>query len=109
VTTLWDYQAEQQARNTDPITSKIAAARLKPGAAKHRILRTYRNGPLTDEQAADLAGFDLYQTGKRCSDLRRDGLIEQIGIRDGRSGTPRMVCALTERGREVISDASLVG
>ena len=109
MTTLWDYQAEQQARNTDPITSKIAAGKLRPGTAKARLLASYRSGPLTDEQAAEIAGFDLYQATKRCADLRRDGLIHQVGVTEGRSGTVRMVCDLTEHGRDTVNDATRLG
>lgn len=85
------------ARSTDPLTSKVAARAVayKTGTAKARLLAVYIAEPsgLTDEQAAARAGMELYGASKRCSELVRDGLIEPIGVRKGRSGLERRVCS----------------
>lgn len=109
------------ARATDPETS-VEAGRDTAGrqAIRHQLLNAYATDlayhdgrGLTDEQAMMMCGFDLADDGhrRRCSDLRRDGLIAQVVI-DGvpqtavsaRTGARRMVCTLTEAGIEALSD-----
>jgi hypothetical protein len=88
------------ARATDPLTSKVAARAIayRTGTAKARLLAVYLEEPsgLTDEEAATRVGMDLYQATKRCSDLRRDGAISPIGVRKGRAGLDRQVCAVAQ-------------
>lgn len=91
-----------QVRSTDPATSAAAARRLKPNSAKAKLLHRYYLFDLTDEQAAEQAGLDLYQASKRCADLRRDGFIEPVSVALGRSGAERMVCRITDAGRSAV-------
>jgi hypothetical protein len=88
------------ARVTDPETSHNAARAVayRTGTAKARLLAVYLEEPsgLTDEEAATRVGMDLYAASKRCSDLRRDGVIVPVGIRKGRSGLDRQVCAVAQ-------------
>lgn len=94
-----DYEPKLQHRTEDPETSVRAAQRLKPWSAKSLLLQKYYVADLTDEQAAEQTGLSLYTASKRCADLRRDGLIEAIGLREGASGNDRMVCRITDAGR----------
>jgi len=91
-----------QSRRTDPATSAAAARRLKPNSAKAKLLHRYYLFDLTDEQAAQQAGLDLYQASKRCADLRRDGFVEAVGVATGQSGSERMVCRITDAGRSAV-------
>lgn len=97
------------ARATDPETSKAAATALRPESLRYRLLRTYASGVaqhmqgLTDEEATALA--NVGNGGwKRCSDLRRAGLIQPTGrTKPGRSsGRDGRICAITEAGREAL-------
>jgi hypothetical protein len=94
------------ARDRDPITSKAAAARVRPGSARHRLLVAHRDNPtgLTDEEAADIAGLSLAsEYATRCSELRNYGLIEDTArTRPGDAGTHRMVRRITARGHTVL-------
>jgi hypothetical protein len=67
------------------------------------LLALYDNlGGLTDEQAVEISGL----TGgwKRCSDLRRLGLITDTGDRRPTiGGAKAMVCAITPAGIEALS------
>ena len=69
-----------RARADDPETSKEAAAMLEVGSRLALLLDLYRaagGDGLTDEEAGSRAGFD--GAWKRCSDLRKLGLIEPNG------------------------------
>jgi len=108
-----------RARASDPSTSHRGAASVKyrAGSQKARLTAAYRRaaGPLTDDEAAGLAGL-LSMPGccwwHRCSDLREDGVIEKVGERKsttGRTNEVVMVCTLTDAGRALadsIGDAS---
>jgi hypothetical protein len=110
-----DHDPRLNARASDPETSHRAAARLRPQSAKARLLEVYgvldpnedgmvQERWLTDEQAAELAGMELYAATKRCADLRRDGLIEKVGLQTGRSGSDRMTCRVTREGRRLLRE-----
>ncbi len=59
---------------------------------------------MTDEEAADQAGLTRSCFWKRCGELRADGLIEPTGgTREGEAGVPRIVCRITDKGREVLA------
>lgn len=95
-------------RNTDPDTSR--QIRLSSVNSQCMVLLSfYRQSSigLTDEQASQRAleaGHAINGYWKRCSDLRRAGLIEDIGVRrELSSGSKGMVCVITEAGREVLS------
>jgi len=96
------HKPKLQARRTDPETSAAAARRLRPDSAKAALLKRYYLFDLTDEQAAEQSGLDLYTASKRCADLRRDGFIEAIGFAAGASGNDRMVCRITDNGRSAV-------
>lgn len=89
------------ARNTDPVTSHLAAIE-SPGrvAQKDRILLAYyfnRHRAMTDEQAAEEAGVSPRSCWwKRCSDLRDDGLVFRVSHDNG---TPVQV--IGSQGRPV--------
>jgi len=94
-------------RATDPATSSMAARSLTAASSNRAsLLEAYRragNAGLTDEQAATAAGLDATAGyWKRCSDLRRLGLISATGeIRNQESGRAAMVCAITENHHAV--------
>jgi len=103
------------ARTDDPITSKQGAkdVRLRASAQKFKLLSSYAwtgDAGLTDEEAAAHSGLiDNPRCGwwKRSSDLRRDGYITPTGdTRINASGTPRMVCKITDLGLEVFEQIS---
>lgn len=83
------------ARDADPVTSHAGADAIK-GRRQTRaetLLATYRQFPggLTDEQAGELSGVP--GAWKRCSDLRRAGLIVPTGAtRPTHGGGIGMVC-----------------
>jgi len=89
----------QNARRTDPATSKAAAASLGDmDTIFAALLSAYRSSPngLTDEEAAERSGVTYDQARKRCSDLRRDGRIVPTGrVRLGSSGRSQRVCAVS--------------
>lgn len=101
-------------RTEDPETSHAAATLTEARQAiKTRLLGYYAmeavsvGRGMTDEEVMIEAGYDLADDGhrRRCSDLRREGLIAQV-ILDGqgvkrhsdRTGMARMVCTITEAG-----------
>jgi biotin operon repressor len=79
------------ARTTDPLTSHEAAASIEPSVwiIQGQILLALRSfGPMAPEQIADRVGLPDAQVWKRCSDLKRDGLIvvHEAGGYKNRSG-----------------------
>ena len=99
--TLW---TNTHCRRSDPPTSRAAAASVADAGSHCRLLMAGYSaalpGGLTDEEAARRCGVDpLREGGKRCSDLRRLGLIAPTGeTRPGSSGRRRMVCVAVQRG-----------
>lgn len=93
------------ARKNDPATSKAAAGRLKPNTQMARIAIAYReHGPLIDDEAGNFAGLAHAGYWKRCSDLRKAGIIEPTGeTRTGKSGEQQRVCRLTVLGIELVN------
>ena len=93
-------------RNTDPEGSENGAQhiKLKRTSQAMRLLTIYAQNPvfgLTDEEASSQAG--IVHGWKRCSDLRRLGLIEDAAImRQTSSGVLAMVCRVTQQGLEVL-------
>lgn len=92
------------ARRTDPATSHQGARDVAPraGSQKALLLQTYRYAGtrgLTDEEACTTTRGVGTGGWKRCSDLRRDGLIEPTGEeRVGSSGSMQMVCRVVTDG-----------
>lgn len=100
---------EGRARHTDPDTSAAGAASVtvRAGSQKARLLAAYyAAGPdgLTDDEAAVHARVDRACFWKRCSEMREDGLIMDLGVtRLGPlHGEARMVCGITARGIRVL-------
>lgn len=91
------------ARKTDPETSHAAAEANRPrrGTQASVILSQYAGADLTDEEAAVRA--NIPGGWKRCSDLRRSGLIASTGrTRKTSAGVEAMVCTLTTKGRALL-------
>ena len=87
-------------RATDPDTSRNAVPRR--GSQAMQILALYANRDLTDEKAVELSG--LNGGWKRCSDLRRLGLIAFAGYYGKtESGCNAMVCSITMAGMEALA------
>ena len=95
-------------RAADPDTSAAGsrAVKYRRGSQAMKLLTAYEYADLTDEQAGILSGLASdARCGfwKRCSDLRRLGLISDSGDRRTTlSGTPAMVCFITPAGREAL-------
>ena len=93
-------------RNTDPQGSINGAKHVTPkrGSQAMRLLAIYAQNPimgLTDEEASTQAG--ILHGWKRCSDLRRLGLIEDAAtMRETSSGVNAMVCRITQQGLEAL-------
>jgi len=73
------------ARNTDPVTSHMAARLTEPRADTNRalalqVLREHPDG-LTDYELADLTGLQQNSIGKRRGELRDAGFVEDSGKR----------------------------
>jgi len=110
------------ARTTDPETSKAAATdSASRQSIRVRLLQAYadavaeRGDGLTDEEAMVAAGFDPRDGHwRRCSELRRAGLITQV-VQDGqevtrtseRTGKTQMVCTITEAGIDILNQGIL--
>jgi len=94
-------------RSLDPETSSQGAKDVRPrqGSQAMLLLTEYANARigLTDEEAGQRSGLAERGAGywKRCSDLRRLGLIEDSHTRrEGSSGSDMMVCTITAKGLE---------
>ena len=94
-------------RSLDPDTSANGAADVRPrqGSQAMQLLTQYAQARigLTDEEAGQRSGLAARGAGywKRCSDLRRLGLIEDSHTtRAGSSGSEMMVCTITAKGLE---------
>lgn len=99
------------ARNTDPVTSHMAAASVRPVPNRMRMLEQFSRTPQTTEQAAEAAG--LLRIGicywKRVSELAQDGWITEHRDSSGiplvlpnRSGRKALVYTITDDGREAL-------
>lgn len=105
----------KHSRKTDPVTSKLSEPD-NPARETHRLrlLGAYgRAGrALTDNEAAALADYNpMLGLWKRCSDLRKAGLIEyetdESGVPikvKGWRGKPVHACVITAAGRQVLRD-----
>lgn len=101
------------ARTSDPRTSHQAVpSKMRANSQRHRLLKAYANPALrvkhsgqwlglTDEEAAAMAEGVRHDSeyATRCSELRNAGLIRDTGEdRKGATGTPRIVCRITDMG-----------
>ena len=91
-------------RASDPATSRQAAlfAEATSTSARLRLIEAHAAHPngLTDEEAALIAGLSMaseYST--RCSELKRDGIVEDTTrTRVGSTGLQRVVRQMTSAG-----------
>lgn len=103
-------------RADDPATSRLGAeaVTMRAGSQRARLLAVYggpfaaRHDGLTDDEAAGYAGLLTARSlgyWKRCSDLRRAGLIAPTGElrRSPETGELRQVCAITAAGRAALT------
>lgn len=73
---------EPAARNTDPITSHLAAAQAKELAKRHHSLIVeclMKNGPCGVDKIAQYICLQPHQVGKRMKELQKDGLVILTG------------------------------
>lgn len=99
---LGDTEPRTIARREDPITSHLAAARLRSGTQKARLLEAFRAAGaagLTDDEAGERVGLEPMSSRKRCSDLRNEGRIMPVEVVQGRHGTPVRVSRYVEEVR----------
>lgn len=97
-------------RNTDPITSELGAADVKPRRRSQQatLLAVYAQflGGISDEKAGDMSGLSRNPRccyWKRCSELRAGGFIESTGqFVYSSAGSKQMVCAITDKGRALL-------
>ena len=70
------YDASKAARKSDPVTSKLAAAKAGQTARTHAslILECLRNGDKDAEQVGAELGLQAHEVRRRFADLERAGL-----------------------------------
>lgn len=79
----------------------------KPTHADRLLAVFCVGGYLTDLDAAQLAGVDDTGYWKRTAELRRDGLIREVGMTKGASNKQVKVSRITREGVRVLSDIAL--
>jgi len=88
------FDPATRSRRSDPETSKAAARSLRTRPILEKLAEAYRSAGsfgLTDEEAGNRTGIE--GAWKRCSDLRRLGvIIETQWTRRGSSGRAARVC-----------------
>lgn len=93
-------------RAKDPNTSRQAPDKPKRVAMLYQLLEVYCLNDVTDEEAVELLvghtpTFADESKRRRCSDLRALGWIAPTGdTRPNQSGRQRIVCAITNSGRD---------
>lgn len=91
------------ARNTDPVTSHIAAQNMKLSGARGKqqriALRAVIEHPgLTSRELAALCPLDRYQMARRLPELEEAGLVAKGPARECRAGgRPSVVWLVGER------------
>jgi Fic family protein len=87
------------ARNSDPVTSHLAAKHLKLDGVYQTILDTLKNYPsgLTIAEIQEITGIPMQTCSPRFAPLRRSGYIENIGKRRNRaSNTLAIIWKVTD-------------
>ena len=96
------------ARNSDPSTSKQAAASLARETMLRSLLQEYARADLTSEEAAERCNLDPWAVSKRVSDLLNAGHIEpvyengEVVTRPGSSGRQQRVLRITTAGSDAL-------
>ena len=99
-------------RTGDHETSKAADRMVNAARPSmlYRMLRAYQYVDRTDEEAAQRMELLDSCYWKRANELRQLGFIIPTGdTRKGRKGTARIVCAITEEGKDVLRRRQLKG
>jgi len=88
------------ARRRDPPTSKAAGRASRAFAAGHgqRILEALADGPGTKDEIAERCGLDEQQVARRMHELRRRGLVVEVGEAASPTGNRETRYGRTERG-----------
>jgi hypothetical protein len=83
-----DLPLWRAARRNDPPTSKAAGANSRRFAGGHcrRILEALAIGPGTKDEIAARCGLDEQQVARRMHELRRAGLVVELGVAVSPSG-----------------------
>lgn len=81
VNAIDDLPLWRAARRNDPPTSKAAGANSRRFAGGHcrRILEALAIGPGTKDEIAARCGLDEQQVARRMHELRRAGLVMELG------------------------------
>lgn len=80
-----------RARNTDPLTSHLAASSIKEGARQHALIilnSLLEYGPMGKDGIASRCSLESMQVARRLHELQRIGLITLTG-RDVKSKSNR--------------------
>lgn len=104
-----DIWSRPAARNTDPVTSRMAAEKAALGASRDRlaVLAALLIRPMNDFEIAEHIGRVQTSAGKRRGELRDHGYVEVA--RDGRGNeatrlspnkSPSLIWQITAAGRE---------
>jgi len=111
---IGSYLFPDQARTSDPSTSKSAARKstnqMRWDSQAMKLLRSWNvYGWLTDEEAAGDANLQHVGYWKRCSDLRNAGLIEMTPTTrmSKRTGEEQHVSRITHLGRHVVATSRM--
>lgn len=81
--TIRSMGISQLARNTDPITSHIAAATVHQFAGSHVeqiVLALYKFGPMTADEIATRTSLDKYQICRRLPEAEKAGMVKATTI-----------------------------
>jgi predicted Rossmann fold nucleotide-binding protein DprA/Smf involved in DNA uptake len=92
VNAIDDLPLWRAARRNDPPTSKAAGANSRRFAGGHcrRILEALAIGPGTKDEIAARCGLDEQQVARRMHELRRAGLVVELGVAVSPSGNREM-------------------
>lgn len=114
--TLFDHPADPTvpvdgaARHSDPLTSHLAATsdsnRMRWGSQRFLLLRAIAGAGtdgLTDEEAGKTCGIRRVADTRRCSELRKAGLIVVTSeTRKTSTDSDAVVCRVTQAGLDAL-------
>lgn len=107
--TLFDAPAAPlPVRSSDPATSRAAARRLPLRKRKAQVMHAigwHTTGSFTADEVLDVLRvtdprWERGWVASRLSQLKRDGLVEPVGVAVGRMGADVSTWRLTAAGRE---------
>ncbi len=114
---LWDLPVDPlPVRSSDPATSRAAARRLPLRKRKAQVMAAIEwldaaAVSFTADEVLDVlrhtdSRWERGSVSSRLAQLRRDGLVEPIGVAAGRRGVDVMTFRLTDEGREWLAGVS---